>query len=114
MLTYDVKVLWPKDVDDKTTWTFIWGGAGVEIALSDSNVLLHFRVDELGEEVVFGHRNDTSSPFKTLGQLKPGESFTLSLKGLRGIFARCVDTNADTKITCSLLFSGAHAPVAVG
>ena len=113
MTPYDVKVLWPNDVNDKTTWTFIWGGAGVEIALADSNVLLHFRVDELGEEIIFGLRNDTSSPFKTLGQLKPGESFTLSLKGLRGIFARCVDTNADTRISCTLLFPGAPAQLAV-
>ncbi len=113
MTSYEVKVLWPSDVNDKTTYTYIWDGAGVEIALADSTVLLHFRVDELGEEVIFGLRNDTSSPFKTLGQLKPGESYTLSLRGLRGVFARCVDVNADTRISCALLFPGAPAQIAV-
>lgn len=101
MQSYDVKIV------SGVERTYIWGSEGVGIALADSDVLLHFRVDDFGEEIAIGWRNDTSSPFKDLGKMKPGESFTIPLKGLRGVYAKCVQSTSDTKVTVCLLCPGA-------
>lgn len=94
---------WVVKVVAEVERTYLWGGEEVGIEYADLTFFLHFRVPEDGEEIIFGHRNKTSSPFKTLGNLKPGESFTIPLKELRGVFARCVDSHSDTRVECSLV-----------
>ena len=94
---------WDVKVVAEVEKTYLWGGEEVNIEYPELNMFLHFRVPDDGEEILFGHRNKTSSSFKTLGQLKPGESCTVPLKELRGVFARCVDSHSDTRVECSLV-----------
>lgn len=93
---------WKVKVPSRATLTYLWGGEGVDEPL-DIALVLTIRVDELGEPVAFGRRAaPTSNPIKSLGQLKPGETVSLSLKNVQGVWARCVDPKVDTFISCSI------------
>jgi hypothetical protein len=92
---------WKVKVHPKKPLTYLWGGEKVDEPL-DTPLLFTLRVDELGEDITFGRRDNTSNPVKTLGSLQRGESFTVSLKGLRGIWAKCIDAKVDTIVFCSI------------
>ncbi len=98
--------VWKVKVHPKQPVTYLWGGEKVDEPL-DASMFFTLRVDELGENIVFGRRDNTSNPIKTLGILQAGESFTLSLKGLRGIWAKCVDPKVDAQVYCCLHYSSA-------
>lgn len=97
---------WKVKVHPRQPVTYLWGGEKVDEPL-DATLILTLRVDELGETIVFGRRDNTSNPIKTLGTLQAGESFTVSLKGLRGIWAKCADPKVDTHVYCCV-----HTPSA--
>jgi len=60
---------------------YLWGGAGVK-----SDCVLLLRNDENGEPILFGQRKKIDGTLG-LGTLQPGESYTINLKGLAGVFA---------------------------
>jgi hypothetical protein len=93
MDNYKVKVM----NDD----TYLWGGEGVKLDLSVP-LLLTIRVEDFREPITFGIESTASDSRKTLGVLKAGETYTVLLKGLRGVFARCERTNVDANVTCYL------------
>jgi len=81
---------------------YLWGGADVEEPFNGSLVLT-VRNDEIGEPVTVKKHSDSSTPIKTIALLKPGETFSVSLKGLKGILAECPTPNVDTQVHCILM-----------
>jgi hypothetical protein len=86
--------------------TYLWGGDGINPKASrklDIPVLLNIRVDEIGEAIRIGYRT-AADPFTEddFGVLKPGETFTISLKDLTAVRADCeFDSYVDCYIYCS-------------
>ena len=89
MLTYRVKV---------RQITYVWGSERIADDV-DLPLYLHLRVDENGEEAGIVIREEDGDT-KELGILKPGECFTVRLKGFVGLYARC---SQDTYIDCAIL-----------
>ena len=76
---------------------FLWGSAGVTTELKWP-IFLTTRVDELGEEITLG----TVAPGgarTTCAKLQPGETYTIVLQNVIGVFATCA---TDTQLTCVL------------
>ena len=96
MSRYIVKV-------NPNTTTYLWGGDSINTQLL-SSLFFTFRVVDMGESINFGIRtNDPVSRTPTLtdmGTLKENETFTIKLNNIYGIYARCVDSNVDTKVEC--------------
>ena len=92
---------WKVKVHPRQPVTYLWGGEKVSIPL-DATLLLTIRVDELGETIEFGSQGKSSTPKMTLGTLEAGESFAVSLKGLCGIWAKCVDPKVDSHVYCGI------------
>jgi hypothetical protein len=87
---------------------YLWGSHGVTVNLAWP-MLLTFRVDIFGEPITFGTETATSQDNpKTFGQLQPGESYTIPLQGLSGVFANC---DLDSLVHC-MLIAPQVAPVA--
>jgi hypothetical protein len=90
--------------------TFLWGGDGITTRFG-SSLFLTLRVDEVGEPIVFGiykaGMGNAAPEEIEVGTLKQSETFTIELKDLTGVYAQCLDSNADTKVQCFLenLFS---------
>lgn len=98
MYTYRVKV---------RRRTYLWGGEGIKNAFNPKTpTYLHFRVDEIGEPIKFGTQSEFSGTLTELGTLKPGESFTVPLKDIVGVYAS-LDDPQDTYIDCTLIISSA-------
>jgi hypothetical protein len=96
-MRYTVKV---RAVQD-TTKNYLWGGDEIESgAKSASPLFLTFRVDEMGEKIEFGTAIGKSTTLK--GKLKPGETFSISLSEITGIYATCIPGRIDTKVECSI------------
>lgn len=82
--------------------TYLWGGEGVKQTLkADINSCLYFRVDEVGESVRFGVRSADKGALVEYGVLRPGECFTVPLKGVLGVYAQ-LDDPQDTYVDCSI------------
>src|SRR5512135_432503 len=78
---------------------FLWGSSGVTVNL-EWPMLLTIRVDEFGEPITFGTESTSENSHKTFGTLQPGESYTIPLLNLRGVFAHC---DLDSNVSCTLL-----------
>lgn len=83
-----------------TEQSYVWGGEGVTSELN-SNLFLTIRVEETGEEVEFGTlRRDSGAPTRqSFGRLLPGQSYTVRLDGITGVYAIC---KKRTYLLCSL------------
>ncbi len=92
MLSYRIKI---------RRTTYLWGGAEVsEMGKPSSNLYLHFRVDEAGEPIRFGVRQDSAQV--EMGVLGAGECFTIRLDGITGVYATLVDPQ-DTMVDCAVV-----------
>lgn len=89
--SYRVKIL---DRD-----TYLWGSAGITVNLG-VQLLLCIRVDEFGEPITIGTETTSPGSRKTFGVLQPGESYTIPLNGLRGVFSVCNTPHADSIVSC--------------
>ena len=78
---------------------YLWGSAGVTVNLAWP-MLLAFRVDVFGEAITFGTETSTPNSVVTFGTLQPGESYTIPLQNLRGVFANC---DLNTSVYCTLI-----------
>jgi hypothetical protein len=68
---------------------FLWGSAGIsEDASFGSALHIHIRNDVFGEPITFGTRV-ASGAQTTIGTLKAGECFSISLQNISGVFASC-------------------------
>jgi hypothetical protein len=68
---------------------FLWGSALIlKDASFESVPRLHIRNDIFGEPITFGTRVATGAQ-TTIGTLKPGECFSISLQNISGVFASC-------------------------
>lgn len=99
MITYRVKV--------RGTDTFIWGGKGVKADFNpQTNVFLHFRVDENDYEIVSFFRLKKNDDRKLIADLQPGECLTVRIEsdwlGVVGTTSEPADANVD----CTIEFTG--------
>ncbi len=92
---------WRVKVHPRLPVVYLWGGDQVD-APTDAALVLTFRVDDFGYPITFGRRDNSSNPIGTLGTLKPGESFSIELQQLRGVWAKCVDPQVHTYVYCCL------------
>ena len=77
---------------------YLWGSAGITVDL-EWPLLLNIRNDVFGEPVTFGTETTSADSRKTFGTLQPGESYTIPLLNIRGVFASC---DLDSPVTCTL------------
>jgi len=80
---------------------YIWGSADFSAALTET-LFLHINNDRLGDQVTVASESGPGAP-TPLGTLRPGECWTLSLNGLRGVTATCA---SDTTLACAVDSSG--------
>jgi hypothetical protein len=112
MFSYRVKVHTavehlPTDPEtDERGHTSLWGGPDI----NDDNtepLLLIVRVDDIGEEIGLYTVSKTGSGTPNpIGKLAPASVFSLSLKGIRHVYARCTDAKRDCLVNCTLLVPG--------
>ncbi len=98
MNSYDVKV---------RGTMYLWGSAGITVNLGWP-LLLVVRNDVVGDPITIGTETTTTDSRKTFGTLQPGESYTLPLLNLRGVFAKC---DTDSNVTCTILVPHVVPPV---
>jgi hypothetical protein len=68
---------------------FLWGSAGITQNLSfAAPLLLHVRNDVFGESLTIGTQVAGGAQ-TTLGTLAPGETVTIPIQGVSGVFATC-------------------------
>src|SRR5690349_12255738 len=79
MYTYEVKV---------RGTTYLWGSKGITRNFAWP-LLLCIRNDYTGDQLSFGTETTTDEDQTIYGALNPGEAYTVSLLGLRGVFAQC-------------------------
>ncbi len=77
---------------------FLWGSEGITLNLLWP-MLLTVRVDQFGEQISLGSEAVGTPGFKDLGTLNPGETYTIPLINLKGVFAQCA---LDSEVTCTL------------
>lgn len=84
--------------------TYLWGGEQASAGLFDQ-VYLMLRNDDLGESVKISQLSvDFNNPVvKVLGTFKRGESYTINLRTLTGVWAEVVDADRDTNIDCMIV-----------
>lgn len=86
------------------TKTFLWGGRGVTANLgSPSPIFLTIRVDDASDAVAIGQtRRDSGNLTEIpLGKLAEGESFTIALNNVCGVFA-APDNDNSTFLSCTI------------
>ena len=81
--------------------TYLWGGAGIEVSLA-SNFAFTFRVPDDGESIVFGVIKSNPRREIRLGRLEVGESFTIPLQDVSGVYAHSVVDLHDTYVDCHI------------
>jgi hypothetical protein len=91
MYTYTVKV--PK------LGAWLWGGEGIEVPL-DVDCLLICQIDEIGDTISVSKK--TADGTVPIGDLKRYQTYTISLKGARGLFAR-PSSSRDSVVKCALM-----------
>jgi hypothetical protein len=88
MYNYSVKV---------RTKAYLWGSNGVT-ADFDTPLILVVHNDAWGDPIAIS--SEASSGATALATLQPGECWTLSLVGLRGVYATC---DTDSTVNCIVL-----------
>jgi hypothetical protein len=96
MYSYEVKV---RD----RVW--LWGSAGIRVNLNWP-VLLTIRNNLFGEAIQIGTQRGGVDA-QQIGSLQPGESYTIPLVGLSGVFATC---STDTSVACTIDTPASTAP----
>jgi|SRR5208337_5541075 len=83
----------------RETAIYLWGSAGIKKDMTFSTpLLLHIRNDVHGEAVSLG--TQVASGAKTpLGILQPGESVSIPIQGISGVFATCLPA-LETNVIC--------------
>jgi hypothetical protein len=81
---------------------FLWGSAGITVDAAFSKpILLHVRNNVFGEVVTVGTQI-ASGPQTILGTLQPGESYSIPIQNISGVFATCaLETSVDCLIHTS-------------
>ena len=80
--------------------TYLWGSDGLDKdSATGVPLFLSLRNDEHGEEITLKYRQ-LSGTLGTYGQLKPGESFSVSLAQVLGVVA--IPLQGDTHIECQI------------
>jgi hypothetical protein len=76
---------------------YLWGSAGITEKITfASPLLLHVRNDVCGEAVTFG--TETIAGVRTeLGTLQAGESVSVPIQNIRGVYATCA---LDSMVCC--------------
>jgi|GEM_PF-4839092 len=95
MLTYKVKVL------PEAQPVYLWGGDGIEEPL-EVQMILTVQVCERGAKIKILRVGPSSTPVKTLGVLRPGETYSIPLKSLKGVFVECDDPKVRSHVLCTL------------
>jgi hypothetical protein len=75
---------------------YLWGSAGItQNQTFDKPLVLHIRNNVFGEEVTVGTAvSGVANP--AFGNLQPGESFSIPIQNISGVFATCaLETNVD-------------------
>ena len=68
---------------------YLWGSDGITKDISfDKPLLLHIRNDLFGEAITFGTQK-ASKAKETIGTLQRGESVSIPLNDISGVFATC-------------------------
>jgi len=76
---------------------YLWGSAGITRDITfDKPLILHVHNDTFGENVTVGTQV-ASGTKKTLGTLKPGESVSIPVQTMSGVFAKCT---LETTVSC--------------
>lgn len=94
MFTYRVKV----KTRSLQPHTFLWGGEQIVRPFSKGLYLI-IRVDETGEDIILNAR-DGNGGLHSLGTLKAGELYSVSLNDFTGVAA---ESNFDTYVNCAIL-----------
>lgn len=82
----------------------IWGGLGVEAALTGTEGYIVVRVDERGEAVTVKKKPTAHTAAALVGVLKPGECYVVGIDNATAITASCA---TDSFIDCALVFKDA-------
>jgi hypothetical protein len=79
---------------------YLWGSAGIANNASyASPPILHIRNDIEGEQVTFGTETADGTQ-TTIGTLQPGETFSVVIQDIRGVFATASPTGSE--VSCFL------------
>lgn len=89
MNTYNVKV---------RESTYLWGGQGVVQSFS-TDLYIFLRVDDHGEAITIGHEKLNPRRQTLIAELQPGETLTVPLSNLSGIYAHC---KHDCQVQCAI------------
>lgn len=76
---------------------YVWGSANLGITLAEPLILL-MNNGMFGESVEVASETPAAAPV-VLGNLGPGECWTLALTGLRGVTVTCA---TDTMLACAI------------
>jgi hypothetical protein len=88
-LSYKVRV--------RSTPVYLWGSAGLKKDLTfDKPLLLHVHNDLFGEVVKLGTQVAAGTK-KVLGTLQPGESASIPVQTMTGVYATCT---LETTVSC--------------
>ncbi len=81
---------------------YLWGSAGilVDVAFS-SPLMLHVRNNVFGQPIAL--YTQTTSSTTSLGTLQPGETYTIPIQNMSGVYASCA---GESLVDC--LLQGAH------
>ena len=76
---------------------FLWGSAGIGIDVKFSPPpVLHIWNDTFGEPIAIGTRKANGAE-RALGELRPGEHFSIELHDISGVFAEC---HHESRVAC--------------
>lgn len=94
LLSYRVKVSQKRGAKN------LWGGGGIDTALTGTDLFLFVRVDDHGEEITLKAKPTPHTPEDEIGTLAPGECFLVPLDNAVLISAAC---NNDTYVDCAIV-----------
>jgi hypothetical protein len=84
----------------RSATTYLWGSSGIKSNASfASPLILHIHNEVAGEPVTFGTETSDGAQ-TTIGTLQPGQSFSVSINDVRGVFATC--TVVESNVSCSI------------
>jgi len=78
---------------------FLWGSAGVEDQTFASPLILHIRNDTFGVPITFGTQKAGGTQ-KTIGTLQPGETVSIPIDKICGVFATCA---TESIVNCRII-----------